>query len=705
MKSNQKKQSKNKSHIPLRLNVLFAGVFVCFALLILRLGYLQIVQGEELEAEVARTEATLATGNVARGEIYDKDHEKLVGNTPVQTITYTRGKGVSSKNMAEIATDLAQLIDMPHVVREEVAKDKDYDITLRDLQDFWLVVNEEEVNERLSDEEKDQSGSEFYQTQLSKITDEDITEMSDLEREAAAIFREMNGAFALTTINIKNEDVTNEEIALVSENMAKLPGVDTGTDWVREYPQGSMLKSILGDVTSEQQGVPASKLSAYLANGYARNDRVGNSYLEEEYESVLRGSKSKSETITNNNGDVIDKIEQYAGEKGDNLVLTMDMDFQAQVEQIATEALQDRQGHNDRIFITAADPNTGEVLALVGKRYNSETGEIEDISLGTINQAYVMGSSVKGATVLTGYMDGVLTYDDNVIVDAPLNTGTGTISSVFNRTGSVSLDDITALERSSNVYMAKVVLRMGGQYNLTPNNSFSINPNALLTKMRHYFAQFGLGVKTGIDLPGETTGIKGEADNPGQAMFYGFGQFDTYTPIQLLQYVSTVANGGTRLALRLVDEIWSTGEDGELGQIETQIEPNILNTVNVDSKAMDRVQQGFYQVVNGTYGSARGRFAGAEYVSAGKTGTAETVYDGDSVTNKTYVGYAPYDNPQIAISVVVPYLPNTNSNYQNTVSARKVMDAYFKTGDYADSADEVEEVDVNNANQQLQNEE
>ncbi|MFL2100712.1 peptidoglycan D,D-transpeptidase FtsI family protein [Desemzia sp. FAM 23989] len=692
MKSNQKKQTKNKSHIPLRLNILFAGVFVCFALLILRLGYLQIVSGEEFEAEVARTETTLATGNVPRGEIYDAEHRKMVGNTAVQTITYTRGQGVSSEDMAKIALGLAAVIDMPSKVRVE--NESEYDITPRDLQDYWLVLNEEKINKRLSEKELDLSGSDFYQTQISKVTDEDIAQMSDVETEAAAIFKKMNGAYALTTINIKNENVTDQEIALVSEHLSSLPGVDTGTDWIRNYPQEGMLKSILGEVSTEEQGVPESQLSTYLARGYARNDRVGNSQLEQQYESVLSGSKSKSETQTNTNGDIIETIEQYAGEKGDNLVLTTDMDFQETIEQIAVESLGEREGDNDRIYIAASDPQTGEILALVGKKYNSETGKIEDDALGNITQSYSMGSAVKGATVLAGYMDGALTFDDNVIVDAPLKTGqTQSISSVFNRNGSVALNDIGALEQSSNVYMAKVVLRMGGQYQLNSKGTFPINVNQVMTKLRYYFAQFGLGVETGIDLPGEATGYVGPNPNAGLAMFFGFGQYDTYTPIQLLQYASTIANGGTRIALRLVDEIWSTGEDGGLGTIETQLEPEILNTVNVDPKAMERVHQGFYQVVHGANGSARSRFVGAEYEAAGKTGTAQAFYNGKSVTNKTFVGYAPYDNPEITVAVIVPNLPNNNTNYENTIAARKVMDAYFKVGEYKEATPDEDATD------------
>ena len=200
--NNRKKKDKKKSHIPFRLNLLFFSVFLLYAALILRLGYLQIVKGEEYEAEVLRTETTLATGNVPRGEIYDAQQRKLVGNVARQSILYTRGKTVSNIEMAELAMKLTEYIDLPHVTQME--NEDEYDLTERDLQDFWLVMNEKEVNDRLTDEEKKLSGSELYRTQVSKVTAEDV-DFSNEEKEAAAIFKKMNGAYSLTTINIKNE--------------------------------------------------------------------------------------------------------------------------------------------------------------------------------------------------------------------------------------------------------------------------------------------------------------------------------------------------------------------------------------------------------------------------------------------------------------------------------------------------------------------
>lgn len=697
LKTNKKNNNKKKkSHIPFRLNFLFFTVFLLFAMLILRLGYLQIVKGEEFETEVQRTETTLATGTVPRGEIYDRQHRKLVGNEALQAITYTRGTGVSGEDMAKIALNLAKYIEMPNIT--EFEQDSDFDLSKRDLKDFWISLNEEKVNKRISDKQKESlSGSELYQVQVDKVTDEDI-QFTEEEQEAAAIFKRMNSAYALSTINIKSEDVTNDEIAKVSENLLTLPGVDTGTDWVRTYPEENMLKSILGDVTSESEGLPENKAATYLAQGYARNDRVGKSYLELQYEEVLSGSKSKSETETNQNGDIVNTIQSYAGEKGDNLVLTTDMDFQKIVQDIAKQSLAtESEGLNDSIYVVAADPNNGEILAMTGQKRNSKTGKIEDHTLDIINSSFQMGSVVKPATVLAGYMDGAITLSDNTLIDEPLLLkGSNPISSVFNRSGSIALNDITALERSSNVYMSKIALRMGGEYDYYKNMSLNIDYKAVIKKMRNYYAQFGLGVKTGIDLPGEGSGFLGTADNPGLALQFSFGQYDTYTPIQMLQYVSTIANGGKRIAPRLVDEIRGTDADGNLGAIQTQLETEVLNIVDVGEEEMDRVHQGMYQVANGANGSATSYFTGAEYTIAGKTGTAEAPYYGDITsrigeltTNRTFVGYAPYDDPEIAIFVIIPYLPNTNSNHENTIVARKVLDAYFQVGDYADLSKEI----------------
>lgn len=663
-----------------------------FSALILRLGYLQIVRADEYRAEVERTERTTITGSVPRGEMYDANLKKLVGNEARNTITYTRGKNTTAATMAEIALNLADYITMPSV--SPFDNPDSSDITIRDMQDFYIATNQDEINNRLSKEEMKLSGSESYQAMLEKVADEDISDFSKQEKVATAIFKSMNASYSLSTVNIKNQDVSQEEIAKVSENLDSLPGIGTGTDWVRTYPQGNMLKSILGSVTTESQGIPSEKVSKYLAMGYSRNDRVGRSYLEQQYESVLRGTKSSIETETDKNGEIINQIEKYSGSKGDNLILSSDIEYQATVEQIAKDSLAKREGMSDRIYMAAMDPKTGDILGLTGQRVD-ENGEIVDDALGNFSQVFTMGSSIKGATVLSAYMDGVLDSSNNRILDRKLQfQGSKDISSIFNRNGAIWMNDITALERSSNVYMARLAMRMGGVRDYTPNQSLPFDYNALIKKQREYYAMFGLGTNTGIDLPFESTGLLNPPSQPGNSLFEAFGQFDLYTPLQLLQYVSTIANDGVRVAPRLVSEIRGTdSKTGEIGALSTEIETKVLNTVPVSKDAMERVQTGFHQAVHGDQGTARAFFADAPYDAAGKTGTAQaSKYNEeekrnypDELVNLTYVGYAPFDDPEIAVAVVVPYLPASSSqrsNKENLAAARRMMDAYFKTGEF-----------------------
>lgn len=699
VKSKNKRKEKNKSHIPFRLNFLFFIVFLLFVTLIMRSGYLQIIQGEEFQAEVDRTESTVIRGNVPRGEIYDADLTPLVANDAKNTIMYTRGSNTKTENMAEVAYNLAHLIDIPHA---SPFQGEDEDVSMRDLRDYFYAQNMELMEDRIDEHlaENNINANDFsYTDSLNLINEAELMEYIDHDLKAAAIFTKMNSAYALSTVNIKSEDTTQEEIASVSEHSLLLPGVSTGTDWDRTYPQGDTLRSVLGSVSSEDQGLPASQVNEYLAKGYSRNDRVGSSQIESQYENVLRGSKSKTRTEMDSSGDILTQEEVYPGRKGDSLVMTIDLDFQERVDQIVTDIVSERRGLNDSAYAIAMDPNDGSILAMSGKKANSN-GNIEDHTRGTIDNAFEMGSTVKGATILAGYMDGVLTPENNNIIDTPMEIQSSqNISSVFNRTGTRMMNDITALQYSSNVYMARLAMRMGGYWDYEQNQTVPINPDPTIQNMRGYYRQFGLGTETGIDLPSESVGQAGRTTDAGNVLFQSFGQYDTYTLMQLAQYSATIANGGTRYAPKLVSEIRETNSDtGEVGRLATEVEPKVMNHVNATDEQFGRVQQGFNLVINGDYGFAPRIFSGTPYQAAGKTGTAEATYYNpesnehlSSVTNLSFVGYAPYDNPEIAIAVIIPYLPNEDTGTNHVEMSRQIFDAYFEVGDYESSEDDNEE--------------
>ncbi|HFI0463669.1 TPA: peptidoglycan D,D-transpeptidase FtsI family protein [Streptococcus suis] len=676
-------KNKNKSHIPRRLNTLFFIAFLAFVALFVRLGFLQLYRGETFVSMVQRTEATYTTGSVPRGMIYDAKGRILVGNNPERAILFTRDTDarMAPSDIVDIARKLASLIEIPT-----------QSLTERDLKDYFIVTQTDTVNNRLTNEQKQLSGSTFYTEQLNAVTEEDI-QFSTGELKVAALYKNMASAYALSTVTVKNQNVTQEEVARVSEQLGSLPGISIGTDWQRTYPQGELLRSILGQVSTEQRGLPSESATELLTKGYAMNDRVGISYLEKQYEDVLRGSKSISTVITDSANDVLSKQALFEGQKGDNLVLTIDTAFNAKLDEIAENALLNmpNQGLNDRVYIVAMDPNNGDILGIAGKRfeYNASadayTGEIIDDALGVINTSYGMGSSVKPAMVAMGYMTGVINTANNVIVDEPMKfQASQEKTSVFNRTGKVPVSDIEALQKSSNIYMIKMAMMIGGQMDWEENGQLTISPDTIEI-MRQYFSEFGLGTRTGIDLPNESQGLSPIESQLVSALDLSYGQFDLYTPLQLAQYVSTIANGGVRYSPRLVKEIRSANADGSLGGVVSAMPAKVMNVVPIDEAAMARIHEGMYQVSHTDQGTARYLFLNYPISVGSKTGTTEAFYSGPiqyaqntPVTNATYIGFAPYDNPQIAVTVIVPYLLENASGRESTAIAHEVMNAYFE---------------------------
>ncbi|WP_099223630.1 peptidoglycan D,D-transpeptidase FtsI family protein [Listeria costaricensis] len=678
----EKEQKKKLPTIPLRLNILFFVIFLCFSVLILRLGVLQIVHGDEYKAEAEKTNNVTIEKSMPRGEIYDSNYNLLVGNAGYNTITYTRSQNTDSEEILKVAQKLNTLIEVT----------PDDNLTERNLKDYWIVSHEDESISRLSDKEKNMDGSDQYQAQLKDVTDEDLASLTDNDKKVATLYKKMTNGYAMTEQTVKDEGVTNEEIARVSENLDELPGVDTTMNWDRYYPYEDTLRSILGSVTTEQEGLPADKADYYLSQGYSRNDRVGKSYLEEQYESVLQGKKAEYESVLDADNNVISTVQKKAGSNGKDLVLSIDVEFQKAVEEILQENIKKGKAYAgsdlfDRAFVVAMDPNNGQILALAGQKLNDD-GEFEDYSLGTFTTAYNMGSAVKGATELMGMMSDTITTT-STFVDQPIYLkGTPKKSSWFNTDGynDMTLDPVGALERSSNSYMYQLTMKFAGT-TYVPYGPLDA-PLSTFDEMRKYYNMFGLGVKTGIDLPGEQIGYQGPDDTIGKILDFAIGQYDSYTPIQLAQYGATIANGGKRIAPTLVKEIRNPSSGGDqLGSVYKESEPKVLNTLDATEDEIKTVQEGFYEVVNGANGTAKGYFDSDDYVAAGKTGTAQAFYDGPKessnmaeVWNTTFVGYAPADNPEIEIAVVVPWLyrDGYSDSKINLSISKQVFDKYFE---------------------------
>lgn len=699
-KNDQKKpRRKDKSHIPFRLNFLFFMVFALFSALIIQLAHLQLIQGVSYQAMVDSTDKKIITKNVPRGVIKDSQGRTLVGNQGNPAITYTKSINTQASKMYQEAKQLSRYIEMDTST-----------LSQRDQIDFYLSDPDQlkkwnaklPRSQKVNEHNEKYSDAEIYQSTVSLVA-KSFDGLSKEDKEAAAIFKVMSGAYQLSTVYIKNQDVTDEEVAVVSEHLSSLPGISIGTDWQREYPNGNSMRSIIGHVSSEKQGLPEDSVNSLLAEGYQRNDRVGTSYLEKVYEPILKGSKSQSEVKVANNNQVISSKAIYNGQKGKDLTLTIDQEYQKAVEQALSSVYNKAQAngvtqYSDGAYAVAMNPKTGEVLAMAGERHDREKNTVEDDALGVINRTFVMGSAVKGATVLGGLMDGVITPENNNLTDqaiylpgAPVKKSEYT-PGIFGST----INAPFAMQVSSNTYMMALAMKEGNA-KYTPHKSLIMDED-IFDKMRGYNEQLGLGVKTGIDLPGEATGIKGPTHNEfgklavGSALDLSFGNFDAYTLIQLGQYISAIANGGYRMKPYLVDTITQESDNGQAQQIVQKTQPTVLSKVDATQKEIDVVKQGMYQVVHGTTAYHTGQLLQEikPFVS-GKTGTAQSFAreDPNDDTSKqvetittSFVGYGPSKDgdPQIAIAVVFPNLSSDKGSY-NLLLAKEMFESYYKLND------------------------
>ncbi|WP_461224455.1 peptidoglycan D,D-transpeptidase FtsI family protein [Lacticaseibacillus suihuaensis] len=682
------KPKREHSHIPFRLNLLFFFVFVLLAALVAQLAYLQIMNGGKFRAAVDSTGTATVTGTVPRGEIFDSKGRALVTNQPDSAITYTKGVGVTSEQMRQVADTLGGYI----TVTVEGMLDGDYaDYYLADPATSKAVIAKLPAAMQKSGVKP----AVLYQAER-EYAKKHLPTFTAKERQAAFIYKKLNGASQLTTVYVKDQDVTTKEVATVGEHLTKMSGVNLGTNWTRTYPNGSSMAGIIGTVSSEKAGLPEETINAYLANGYARNDRVGTSYLEKAYENVLRGAKSRTQVEIGNNNTIVDQVQQFKGEQGANLNLTIDSQYQAKVQSALTKTFAaalkaGKAQYADGAYAVAINPNTGAILAIAGRAHNTKTGKVTDDSLGVINRAFTMGSVAKPAMVLGALQDGVITTTNNTQSDVPIYLpGTAVKKSDYAAGTFGSLTAAKALAVSSNIYMMRLAMKEGNA-KYVPHKLFGMD-NDIFTKMRYYFSQFGLGQKTGIDLPGETTGQAANTINPdtglplyGSALDFSFGNFDTYTLIQEAQYVSAIANNGYRLKPYVVKSISKTLSNGQAGPTVSTTVPTVLSKVKNTQAQLNLVKQGMWEVVHGTSGWSTGMaLKPLNPGVAGKTGTAQSFahVDPDNMNSKmvetitqSFIGFAPAKNPQVAIAVVVPNLSEQTS-YALDIAKQMFTDYY-----------------------------
>ena len=670
-----KKYKDIKEIIEKRYNILIFIVTLAFIILFIKLFYVQIVKKDYYTSKLKElTEKKIEGKTAPRGRIYDRNHKLIVDNEPIRVIYYEKNGNTKEKEI-ELAYKLSNILDIENKANEEIYKT------------FWIKKYKEEANKKITKEElellemRKLTNEDILKLKYERITEEELDKFSDLDKEAAYIYYLMNKGYSYEEKIIKDENVTDSEYATVAANLSELKGVNVRLDSKRIYLYEDTFKSILGTVSDS---VPSDLKDNYLKKGYSLDDKVGTSYLEYQYDDYLKGKKNIYEI--NEDGEKV--LKEY-GTRGNDIVLTIDIELQRDIEKILEEELiktkkEKNTEYYNRSYVILTNPKTGEILAMAGKQIieTDKSYKIYDYTPGIITSPVTAGSVVKGASHIVGYNNGALKFNE-IRNDTCVKLAGTPLKCSWMPLG--TLNDITALKKSSNTYQYYTAMKVANT-KYVYNTAMQSNPEAF-KKYRTVFNEFGLGVKTGIDLKGESVGNIGKSDVGGLLLDFSIGQYDTYTPLQLSQYIGTIASSGSRMQLHLLKEVYSS-ESESLTQKIYEYEDKELNKVTTEVKYLNRVQEGFKEVLK--YGGTGSGYIDLKYKPAGKTGTSQSFVDTDSdgkidkeTISNTFVAYAPYDDPKITFTVISPDIYNydNNSSYQTNVNRRivkRVTDLYFE---------------------------
>ncbi len=600
-------------------------------------------------------ETYIRGSSAPRGRILDINGKVLVDNIGVNTIVYNRTDNSSAKKEVQIAYSLGNIL-----------KYDESKFSLNKLKTFYLILHDN-CNDLITEEEWDLlekrklNKSDIEALKYERITDEMLNTLTLEDKNAAYIYHILRTGYFYED-KLVAENISDEDVAKIVD--LNLPGIRAVQKWERVYPYGETLKTLFGQVNT----VPYELKEYYKEKGIPLNSTVGISFLEQQYDDYLRGT------------DAIYKLENgkpvlVSDEKrGSDLYLSINIDTQLAVEEaLKTEMKNAKRAKNSEYYnhsyVIVGHPKTGEIEAAVGLQINGDN--FVDITANMIHSSYTVGSIVKGATISVGYQNNLIEKGKKVLDSCIKVYG---VTKKCSWTSLGWIDDIQALAQSSNYFQFLIATRL-------TNPKYTWNSKLHATKehfdiYRNMLASYGLGTKTGIDLPNEQVGIIGSRISDDLLLNLAIGQYDTYTPIEVYQYINTLGNDGVKLKPSLMKKIVTEDEIIEHTPVS-------LGKVDLSEENIKRVQKGLNAVT--TYGTGR-NYTSHIVPSAGKTGTSETFIDTDgdgimdkSTTSTAFIMYAPFNDPEYSIVIMSPNIGYNSYKYSiNLRINRKIYNYLFE---------------------------
>lgn len=671
-------------HILMIMIVIIGILFVC------QLFNLQIVNGasyrEQSENRLIREVKILAP----RGEIYDRYGKLMVTNETGYAVNlyYTK---ISKEELNDHLWELVKIL--------QKNGDKFYNNFPIDFENMTFTKTEEAAkswkkSNKIKEDASVEEVIEFFKNKY-KILSEDKEVVQSLIGMRYEIASKGYSSFKSVTLA---KDISSASMHEIEERGNELSGIVITTYPIRKYLTGSVASHILGYVGR----ISSTEYEARKDQGYTANDMIGKSGIESSLEEQLKGTDGIARLEMDSDGQLTSKVESVPSKMGNSVVLTIDLDLQAKAEEVLEKYVKKIQSGGfaekcpdaDSGALVVLDTKTSEVLALasypsfVSEDFtdgisNSEYQKyFEATSKPMFNRAiqgtYSPGSTFKMITAIGAIESGVIGVKEQILTKGVYDKGHKPACWIWTsyRTTHGYVDAEKALKVSCNYFFYDMGYRMG------------------IDTLSKYASMFGLGTKTGIELPGETAGTLAsreyinklnERDGKNRQWMVAdtlsavIGQsYNSFTPIQMAYYIATLANKGVKNDLTILKSvIASDGTEVAKKEVDDVID-NKLNKpeiaygdLKIGKETLDVVFEGMRSVTGERGGTAYSTFASFPIEVAGKTGTA-TASSGNA--HAWFVGFAPYDNPQIAVVCVIEH---GGHGAYTAPAVKEVMEEYF----------------------------
>lgn len=663
-----------------RFIILYCIVGIIAFLVISRLFMLQVIDGSEYSKITATRLSKSIPQKAPRGEILDRYGRPLVSNRQGFSITVSKVNS-DNKELNDVVLKLINICDagnVNYIDTMPITKEAPYKFTYEEKENIAKFNKSLNLDKNLS--------ADNVIKELCKRYEIDNSYSQTQKRKIAGVRSEMELRLfsSLNSYTFAN-DVSMEVVTKIKETTHSLNGVNILTEYLREYNEPGIASHILGRVGQ----IYKEEYDVLKDEGYDINAVIGKDGIEKYCESILKGKDGTLNIEENETGHIVSSVSALKAVPGNDVILTIDLELQKTAEKMLKEVITNISSYGvnsgysegwdaDSGAAVVIDIHTGEILALCSYPTYNLARFNEDYNYNYKNPAkpfwnraiagtYEPGSTFKMATALAGLQAGVINENTTMTCNGIYNYYAPSYTpACWKREGHGTLDVIGAIENSCNIFFYETG-RLAG-----------------INRLNTLSRQLGFGKKTGIELPEEVKGIVagpeyvetlGETWWPGDTIQAAIGQSkNLFTPIQLANYIATITNGGTRYKTHLVKRI----KEYSTSNIIKEYYPVAEESIEIDAKHHKLIMEGMKSVTED--GTASSVFQGFGVSVGGKTGTAE-VPNGSN--NGVFVAFAPYENPQIAISVVVEH-----GSHGNSIApvAKEIIAKYF-TGDFLEYVD------------------